>query len=117
MKPVTTTFAFLLVVVFAVMLIQTPHTSAFQSPLASPAPVQAPTATARLEFQSPLASPVFRSKYVGRELVLTQEAQYVIDVSATRHAVATLRAATLTSATTLSPTLPAHLFQTPTPIP
>ena len=103
MKPIAIIFALLLVALLAATLIETPSTSAFQSPLISSTPEQA--RTSQPAFQSPLATPTFRSKYVGRELILTQEAQYVVEVAATRSAVATQRAATPASGATPRPSM------------
>lgn len=84
---------FALVVIMVGALLYTTSMSASPSLRASSAlisPVNTAMSTPMAVFQSPLAAPGLRSEYVGRELVMTQEAQYVIKVAATRSAVATL---------------------------
>lgn len=76
-------------------------------------------------FQSPLEQPAFISPinapaptYIGKELVLTQEAQYVNQVAATHSALATLAwTPTYTLSLTPSPvsSLPPIATTTPTP--
>jgi hypothetical protein len=93
----------LLAIILTMVLSKALPSSAFPSPLSTPTLGQ----IALPGILSPLSTPVVRSRYVGRELVLTQEAQYVIEVAATRSAVATRAAATIT------PTDVAHYSSTP----
>jgi hypothetical protein len=93
MKLIIIAIALLLVLAFAATLAQAISMPAVQNRLTSPesiSPIRTPTPEPQLEFQSPLATPTFRINYVGKELVLTQEARYVIEVGATRSAIATL---------------------------
>ena len=100
--------ALMLTISFALTLGRTTPVSGFQSPLALPAftsPLQTPTASTGFVFQSPLSTPNLRTQYVGKELVATQEAEYVIQVTATR------RAAIAKTLMLMDPSTP-----TPTPV-
>jgi hypothetical protein len=119
MKATITTIALLLVMACAVTLVQAVSVP-IENTLTSPvliSPLQTPASSLEREFQSPLATPIFRINYVGKELVLTQEAQYVLEVAATRSAVATLTwTPTFTVTLTPSPMSSQHPVSIATPL-